>query len=140
MADKQHQAEILLRGRLNGAQWNKLKRLLYMEYKPSELAEVLSISANQIYQVYVPGGCPHRRDENGRLWIVGSHFREWYIENYKKRKVGRGEAFCRACHKVITMQNPERKEADGLAYYLCTCPDCGNQTARIIGRKRKEQA
>jgi len=65
------QEEIILAGRLNGIQRNRLKRLLDMMYKPSELAEEVGFSLQQVYRVYVPGGCPVERDSRNHIWING---------------------------------------------------------------------
>jgi hypothetical protein len=69
---------VLLRGRLDGKQRNHLKRLLDMLYKPRELAQELGINIDQVYLVYIPLGCPHRRDGKRYIEINGKEFREWY--------------------------------------------------------------
>jgi len=45
------QDTVMLKGRLDGRQRNKLKGLLNMMYSPSELAEQIGIDKNQIYRV-----------------------------------------------------------------------------------------
>ena len=74
MSDSTDQDVILLRGRLNGQQRLRLKTLLNMMYKPSELAEEIGFNQNQVYMVYIPAGCPHERDEKGHIWINGKLF------------------------------------------------------------------
>ncbi len=59
MEDK---SNIILQGRLDGRQRNRLKRLLDMMYSPKELSEEIGVNKEQIYRVYVPLGCPHERD------------------------------------------------------------------------------
>ena len=129
-------SEITRRGRLDGRQRNRLKGLLNMMYKPSELSEEIGFSQNQVYMVYVPLGCPHDRDEHNHIWINGKLFREWYIENYQKPKVSKDQAFCLTCKKPVKMHNPELKEKDGLTYWLCDCPNCGRRLSRIVTQKR----
>lgn len=131
------QGEIILRGRMDGKQRNRLKRLLDMEYRPSELADEVGFAKSQIYRVYVPLDCPHRKDDHGRLWLNGKEFKIWFEELYKKRKLDKDQAFCLTCKKPVKMVNPNRKEKNGLAYYLCNCPVCGRKISRIIDLKKR---
>lgn len=132
------QDEISLKGRLNGQQRTRLGKLLDMMYKPSELAEEIGFTRRQVYRVYIPAGCPHEKDENGRLWINGKSFREWVEENYKKRKLARNEAFCLTCKKPVKMIKPIEKQEGRLIYWLCDCPECGRKLARIINREKRK--
>ena len=66
--------EIILSGRLNGREHNRLKRLFDMKYRPGELSEEIGINKNQIYRVYIPCSCPHERDNHNRIWINGKEF------------------------------------------------------------------
>jgi hypothetical protein len=129
--------EIILQGRLNGRQRNQLKGLLDMEYTPKELAEELGVTIDQIYRVYVPGGCPHERTERNHILINGKKFRAWFEEQYKKRHLEPGETFCLTCKKAVKIINPERKQQGRLIYDLCNCPNCGRRLTRIIDHKRK---
>jgi hypothetical protein len=125
---------ILLKGRLNGNQRNRLAKLLDMLYTPSELANELGFTTRQIYRVYIPAGLPHERDERNHIWINGKVFREWAKEIYQKKELGLNEAFCLSCRRSVKMIKPERKQDGRLFYYLCTCPICGRKLARIITR------
>jgi len=131
------QSVILLSGRLNGSQKNRLAKLFDMKYTPSELAAEVGFNSRQIYRVYIPAGCPHQKDQRGRIWINGKDFREWVKEAYKKRKMGPNQAFCLTCKKPVKMVNPERKSSGDLVYYLCECPNCGRVLARIIERGKR---
>ena len=50
--------------KFNRAQIQRARQLLYMKYRPSELAEIIGCHLLQIYSAYIPAGCPHERDEN----------------------------------------------------------------------------
>ncbi|HEY60840.1 MAG TPA: hypothetical protein G4N92_09205 [Anaerolineae bacterium] len=126
--------EIILKGRLNGNQKNRLVKLLDMMYSPSELAGEIGFNKRQVYRVYIPLGCPHEKDSKGRHWINGEDFRNWIIDLYQKRVLKHNEAFCLTCKKPVRMISPERKQEDRLFYYLCNCPNCGRRIARIITR------
>lgn len=128
--------KIQLKGRLNGTQRNRLKSLLNMMYKPSELGEEVGFSANQVYMVYVPLGCPHERDEFNHIWINGREFREWYFDNYQKAKLGKNEGFCLTCKQAVKLVNPKKRTKQGLSYLVAECPDCGRTLARILDQKR----
>lgn len=127
---------MILQGRLNGKQHNRLKRLLDMMYKPSELAEEIGIDVNQVYRVYLDMGCPHERDRRKHYWINGKAFYEWYDNTYKKLKLMPGEAYCKTCNKAVKMVNPVQKQKGGLIYDLSNCPHCNRKLTRIITQKR----
>jgi hypothetical protein len=65
---------VLLRGRLDGKQRNRLKGLFDMLYSPRELAEEIGINKDQVYMVYMPFGCPYERDERNHILINGNEF------------------------------------------------------------------
>jgi hypothetical protein len=129
--------EVVTQGRLNGEQRHKLRKLLYMKYTPSELAEELGISKRQFYSVYLPLGCPHERDFRRHIWIVGTEFQEWYLETYKKRKLAKNEVYCVSCKKAVPMVNPVEHSKEGLTYALCECPECKNTVAKIITMRKR---
>ena len=45
----------------------KLGRLLDMIYKPSEVAEEISVTTSTIYGSYLPAGLPYIRDAKGNI-------------------------------------------------------------------------
>ena len=107
-----------------------------MLYSPKELAEEIGITIDQVYRVYIPAGCPHERDEWRHILINGKVFKAWFEENYQKRSLENGQAFCLTCKKAVKMINPVRKQKDRLIYDLCDCPNCGRKLTRIIDHKR----
>ena len=128
--------EIELRGRLDGRQRNQLKGLLDMEYTPRELAEEIGVNVSQVYRVYLPIGCPRRRDTRRHYWINGELFREWYQERFQKIKLSEYQVFCLTCKKAVDLIDPEKKRKRGLIYYECLCPICGRKLAKIIDREK----
>jgi hypothetical protein len=133
----EEQVEILLAGRLDGMQRNRLKRLLDMTYTPRELAEEIGVNVDRVYMVYVPGGCPHERDEQRHIWINGQLFRRWFEETYAKRNLKPGETFCKTCKRAVVMINPIRKQKDRLIYDVSKCPNCGRGLVLIVDYHRK---
>ncbi len=123
---------ILLKGRLDGKQRNRLKRLLDMLYSPSELAEEIGIEKNQIYRVYVPLGCPNERDKNNHLLIHGKAFREWYLDQYKRASLAEDETFCKTCQKPVKISQGKQMTKKDLVYVLSECPHCGRKLTKII--------
>ncbi|MHA1974130.1 MAG: hypothetical protein ACTSW1_14120 [Candidatus Hodarchaeales archaeon] len=128
--------KIILKGRLNGSQRNRLGRLLDMPYKPSELAEEVGFNRHQVYRVYIPEGCPHTRDEKRYIWINGKEFREWYEETYPRVSLAKDETFCLTCKKAVKIINPKRKQKGRLHYWISKCPNCGRKLARIITKDK----
>jgi hypothetical protein len=125
-------SEMIYRGRLDGKQRNRLKRLLDMDYKPSELASEIGFDAEQIYKVYVPLACPHVRDQKGYLLINGAEFRNWYIENYPKTHLGNNETFCKTCRKAVLISKPVSHTKKNTEYLLSECPNCGRKLSKIV--------
>jgi hypothetical protein len=128
--EEENQAEIVLAGRLDGKQRNRLKGLLDMMYTPRELADEIGVNVDRVYMVYVPGGCPHERDDKRHIWINGKAFRAWFEEIYAKRSLEPGQAFCRTCKRAVDIVEPIRKRKDKLIYDLCICPHCGRVLAK----------
>jgi len=134
--------EIILKGRLNGTQRNRLVRLLDMLYTPSELANEIGFEVRQVYRVYLHLGCPFTKDTYGRYWINGKEFRLWVEQVYKKRKLKSNEAFCLTCKKPVEMISPRKRKEGRLYFYLCNCPICGRRLAKIItvGKQKNDQS
>ncbi len=111
-----------------------------MHYTPAELAEEISVSDDTVYRSYIPAGCPHTRDEQDRIWIVGTEFCEWakvIHEKRKRRKVRRlaaDEAWCFRCNEIAKIQSPTPKRVNlYLELLQGTCAECGGK----INRARK---
>ena len=121
----------------------RLGRLLYMEYRPAELAEELGCGVNTVYRSYLAAGCPHRRDETGHIWIVGTEFREWVRATLKKDKtpLADGEAYCLKCNAPVKMTGELAVQAVNLYLELIKgeCPVCGTQVNRARARKRQAE-
>lgn len=128
----------LLRGRLNGAQKNRMRKLRDMYYKPGEIAEIVGIKIKQFYRVYIPEGCPHERDERNHIWINGKQFRNWVETTYKKRKLGENQAYCSSCDQSVDLENRERKttKTGDTDYIEGNCIHCGRKTVRIVENRR----
>ena len=127
----------LLKGRLNGAQRNRLRKLLDMMYKPSELAKEVGFNVHQVYNVYIPAGCPHERDDRRYLWINGKAFREWTEKTYKKRVIGKNQAYCRTCDLAVDLINPTKHETKDTKYLQAKCPNCGRVITRFVENSRR---
>lgn len=127
---------MILKGRLDGIQRNRLKSLFDMMYSTRELAEEIGITIDQIYNVYVPLGCPSERDNLNHILINGKAFTEWYSKVYPKLRLKANETFCKTCKKGVAIHKPKQKEKDGLVYVLSKCPNCGRRLTKIISAKR----
>lgn len=131
-------SEIILKGRLDGLQRNRLKSLFDMMYSPKELAEEIGINKDQIYYVYVPLGCPSERDERNHILINGKAFAEWYGKVYVKIRLKPNETFCLTCKKAVEIFKPKKKIKVNLVYVLSICPNCGRNLTKITSEKRGE--
>ncbi len=118
----------------------RLKGLLHMKYKPSELAQELELSTDTLYRSYLPAGAPCEKDAEGNIWIIGDLFAKWLMEfsktNRRKQpnmKLLPGQAYCVACQKGVTLIKPriEKPNARGVANLIGKCPDCGRKVIRF---------
>lgn len=128
----------LLRGRLDGAQKNRMRKLFDMMYRPSELAEEIGFNVRQVYRVYIPNGLPHERDDRRHIWINGFEFKQWIEDTYKKTRLKPDQGYCRTCNKAVKLVNAEIKttKTGDTDYLLGVCPYCGRRIPRIITNRR----
>jgi hypothetical protein len=120
--------------RISHAQAVKLAGLLPMEYRPTELAREIGCHRSTIYESYIPAGCPHRRDENGYIWIVGTEFGAWARATIRDRKLkmAEGQAFCLRCKRVVDMRGPiTETEAKSAILLHGHCPQCFGEVCRF---------
>lgn len=131
----------ILRGRLNGAQKNRLRKLFDMMYRPGELAEEIGFDVRLVYQVYVPNGCPHERDKKNHIWINGKAFQAWIESTYIKRRLNPDQGYCRTCDKGVKLVNPVLKttKLGDTDYIIGDCPYCGRRGIPRIVRNRRGQ-
>lgn len=126
-----------------------LPRLLDMLYRPSELAEELSLPVQSVYRMYLAeDGCPHQMDQSGAKWINGRVFAEWARKVYAEQKSGGrpvrlpGQAYCFQCRQFVTVANPKRvANRVGGERLQGTCALCGRKVSIAIkaGHKLKDQ-
>jgi hypothetical protein len=127
------------RPRVTKAILGRLGRLLEMEYRPSEIAEVLGVHKDTIYRGWVPAGAPHRRDEAGNLWIVGTWLAAWLRDQMGTgltASLADGEAYCMHCRRAVVMAPPLTRVAAQRAILVRgVCPQCGGGVARFESPK-----
>jgi len=131
-------SEMILKGRLDGIQRNRLKSLFDMMYSARELAEEIGMSIDQIYNVYVPLGCPQERDEKNHFLINGKAFAEWYSKVFAKIRLKPDETFCKTCKKGVEIYKPKKHTKKNLVYVLSVCPNCGRNLTKIVSEQRGE--
>jgi hypothetical protein len=129
--------EIILKGRLDGKQRNRLKGLFDMLYSPKELAEEIGMGKNQVYSVYVKLGCPMERDERNHILINGKVFADWYKKVYAKSPVQQDETFCKTCKQAVKIYQGNERTKNGVVYMASVCPVCGRGLTKIITSKRR---
>ena len=133
-------------------------RLLDMMYKPSEIAEELKIKKRAIYEVLIPLGLPHERDENGRIWLHGPTVRAWLETATRgpRYPLEDDEFFCLKCFapRRVSPQSapPIGVGGDIGASHLggdthlvregkfvlarAKCPECGSLMFRGVGKRQ----
>ena len=119
---------------------SRLKRLMHMRYKPSELAEEVGISTDTLFRHYLPAGAPCEVDQQGHTWIIGDHFAKWVLDYAKVnrrrqpvQKMEPGQAYCVTCRKVVMLLKTkvEKPNARGVANLVGKCPECGKRVIRF---------
>lgn len=109
-------------------------RLLDMEYKPSEIADELGASKDQILRL-VSAGAPARKDSKGHYWIHGETFVKWMTDaapkdSKAKNTFADNECYCVVCRSMVIYTEHRRK---GHIVYG-KCPQ-GHNVARFISQK-----
>lgn len=128
--------------RITRAAMQRTMRLLDMEYKPSELADELGISAKTIYNTYLPAGLPHRRDKADNIWIVGTVFVEWAkhvldknsrYAHQRKEPMGENQGYCMKCKNVADFQTvtQRREMSNSRVMVYGTCSVCGGKITTL---------
>ena len=115
----------------------RLGRLIHMEYRPSEIADLLGVNVDTVRRSYLQAGCPHRRDEKGNIWIIGTAFKAWAEEvisdrkHRKSRPMSEDEAWCLKCNQRVEIVNPEVKPSNHyLERLVGVCRVCGSTVNR----------
>lgn len=131
-------------------QYRRVGHLLHMKYKPSELAREIGAGDDHVIYRFLKAGCPHEKDQSGRIWIVGTEFRDWLkarrSEQHppKQRSLQPGESFCVTCKHVV---KPDWANAELVTTQKSTqmlrakCPNCSANltTWQKIPRKQDDQ-
>jgi hypothetical protein len=131
-----------MKSQLSRPQIIKLSRLLYMKYRPSEIAELIGVNPDTVYRSYLLNGCPHEGDENEKIWIIGTEFKKWAEEEIAERKnkirepMPENQAWCMKCNQRVEMINPQLKYSGGnRLMYQSICLKCGTKVNRARGIK-----
>jgi len=123
---------------LSRAMMRRSMRLLDMEYKPSEIADELGASKEQVMRL-ISAGAPVRKDSKGHYWIHGETFVKWLNEAAPKNKRAKNTfadnvCYCVVCHSQVTYIEHRRK---GNVSYG-TCPQ-GHNVARFLSQKSTQK-
>ena len=120
---------------------DRIRRLLPMEYRPSEIATVLGVNKDTVLRGWVRAGLPCRRGKSGEVWIIGSVLAAWLRQQIRKPRVklGPGQAYCLRCHKAVTMRPPLTQEYSQHAILVQgTCPQCTGAIARFVSAEGQD--
>jgi hypothetical protein len=118
----------------------KVRRLLDMMYKPSEIAEELEITTDTIYRSYLPAGAPCQKDSKGQVWIHGLSFANWarafVMSNARRKgtKMEDNQVYCMRCNQVVQPESLRmgRPNGHGVANVSGKCPNCGSRVNRFL--------
>lgn len=125
----------VLQGRLTGFQRQRLAVLLDMLYFPAEIASEIGFNPRQFSRVYFPLGCPVvLRD--GRRFVHGLAFADWYEATYPKLGLQDGEGFCLTCKRAVKISDFVEKKSGRLVYAVFNCSHCGRKISRILYRSK----
>ncbi len=116
----------------------RVGHLLNMRYKPSEIAEEIGCNVDTVYRSFIPAGCPHERDKRGHIWIIGTAFRDWARDTFKRKgaKMPEGFAYCLRCRQPVRMVATVEKPVNRyLTLIAGTCETCG---AKVNRAKRRQ--
>src|SRR3972149_7050825 len=126
---------------LGRSQVIRLSRLLNMYYRPTEIAELLDVHVDTVRRTYLAAGCPHKRDNNGHIWIIGTAFREWAEDVIAKRErrtnepMDNDEAWCFKCNMRVKIIGPRTLAVNRYIEIIqSVCPHCGTKVNRAQAR------
>lgn len=130
--------------RMRREQVIRLGRLLHMYYRPSELANEIGCHVDTIYRSYLPAGCPHKRDERGHIWIVGTEFAQWarIVKKHDQIPLEKNEAYCLKCRKPVSIAGDITVTPTNRYLELVSgkCPECGRTVNRAQARNRANKS
>lgn len=121
-----------------------LKRLLDMQYKPSEIAQEVGLTVDTIYRSHIPAGAPSETDKNGNMWINGKAYRQW-VESFatvitRKEPMPDNHGYCFTCKEVREIQNPKVKPFKrDVEIVKGKCPVCGKSIARFVSTRKDKR-
>lgn len=120
--------------KLSQPQEQVLRRLLHMEYTPTELAQEIGCPQSAIKRA-MDAGCPVRQ-EGKYTYIVGDAFARWYKSLPKKPKAhlkNPDDAYCLRCRKVQRMTDVELlPNSTGVLLAQGICAVCGATINRFV--------
>ncbi len=126
------------------AQITKLARLMDMQYKPSELAREIGVTADTVTRSYIPAGLPVTKDATGHIWINGLVFAKWAHDlnlerkKSKRAKLPDNQAYCFKCKKpVVFKQKSVTPTNRYLEIIQGVCLTCKGKVFKMRGRKAK---
>lgn len=125
--------------KLSRAMIRRSMRLLDMEYKPSEVADELAATKEQILRL-ISAGAPARRDAKGHYWIHGETFVKWLTDAAPKNGKAKStfadnECYCVVCRETTTYI--EHRRAGRISYGKCPR---GHNVARFLSQKTTGKA
>lgn len=117
----------------------RLPRLMEMQYTVAEIACELACSPTTVRTLLVHG-CPHQRDDNNRVWIVGTDLAQWATATLQRNRqpLEPDQAWCCRCNRAVTMVGPlsVRPSTAHLELVSGTCATCGTPVNRGRARSR----
>lgn len=125
----------------NRSQLGKLKRLLDMEYRPSEIATEIGLTTDTLYRSHIPNGAPARTDKTNHIWINGKLYASWVHDYQIQRKsrlkdplvMATNETYCFTCNKVVAIATPKiRKYKRNIIQKTGRCSECGGKVSRFL--------
>jgi len=124
---------------LSRAMMRRSMRLLDMEYKPSEVADELGATKEQVVRL-ISAGAPARKDAKGHYWIHGETFVKWLEDAAPKNRQAKttfeeNESWCMTCRAKVAYIESRRR--GNVSYGKC--PN-GHKVARFMSKKTTGKA
>lgn len=128
---------VSIRRVVDGVAVLRAARLLDMMYKPSEIAQELKINKRSIYDILIPLGLPHERDEHGHIWLHGITVREWLQKATRgpKHKLSVDEMFCLRCFTSRSFKEARLVRDGKMVRAQATCPVCRSTMNKGVGKR-----
>lgn len=128
--------------------WNARTKLLDMDYKITELADELGVTARYMrIDMIQKRGFPCWHDSTKHIWCNGKIAREWIENNFEpknhrnssKNPMAENEFYCVKCRARVECNSYTVIADRGTIYKKAYCPVCGTRMNKYLPKEGRKE-